>query len=219
MIGMLNRHAFINAAWGDNINTCLAYFARYLRALFPEFDWKLTLTKNRSPQLVAGFNFRRHDLTDKYRESFREKYMINLSLSDKEKSLLNTLINHKKNNVVVGLHVRRGDYNSWLGGKYYYSDFDYKNFVQQVRHYYASLGKSCWVIACTNDEGSPACGQDQTSHGRWHADQVILQNCDLLIGPPSTFTMWASYIACVPYIHMKSNNQKFKYSDSCICNG
>ena len=45
---------------------------------------------------------------------------------------------------------------------------------------------------------------DYHSEGSWKEDQITLQCCDLIIGPPSTFTMWASYISKIPLIKIYS---------------
>ena len=37
--------------------------------------------------------------------------------------------------------------------------------------------------------------------------------CDYLIGPPSTFTSWASFIGNVPTYHIKNKYKKIELSD------
>jgi hypothetical protein len=46
-----------------------------------------------------------------------------------------------------------------------------------------------------------------------------MQNCDLLVGPPSTFTLWASYSASVPYIHLQSVDDGVSLESASICPG
>ena len=53
----------------------------------------------------------------------------------------------------------------------------------------------------------------------WYFDQWIMTNCDYLIGPPSTFTGWASYIGEVPLLYMESNNVNYSLDDFKIING
>ena len=111
---------------------------------------------------------------------------------------------------VVGLHVRRGDYQDFLGGKYYYQDLDYSKWVIQIREYYSkSFSSDVYIVVCTNESSTPKCGQDYTSRYSWIVDLMIFQKCDLLIGPPSTFTAWASYVSQTPCIHFQDVDQDF----------
>ena len=59
---------------------------------------------------------------------------------------------------------------------------------------------------------------DYISKGSWKEDQIILQNCDLIVGPPSTFTMWASYISQIPLIKINSE-KKYDFDNKLICKG
>ena len=59
---------------------------------------------------------------------------------------------------------------------------------------------------------------DYFAKGSWKDDQIILQNCNLIVGPPSTFTMWASYIAEIPLIQIVSG-ETYNLENIMICKG
>ena len=59
---------------------------------------------------------------------------------------------------------------------------------------------------------------DFKSNFSWMEDQMILNECDLIVGPPSTFTMWASYISETPLIQI-SKNGSFDLRKAFICKG
>ena len=59
---------------------------------------------------------------------------------------------------------------------------------------------------------------DYFRKGSWKDDQIILQNCNLIVGPPSTFTMWASYISAIPLIQIYSEDN-YNLENQTICKG
>jgi hypothetical protein len=102
--------------------------------------------------------------------------------------------------VVVGVHVRRGDYRTFAGGRYF---FPLEVYAAQMAHA-ATLfpGRRVGVVV-TSDEALSAAdfaGQPVTlGPGQVVADLETLSRCDYLIGPPSSFSMWASFMRRVPY--------------------
>ena len=85
----------------------------------------------------------------------------------------------------------------------------------------STLNQKCKFIIFSNESSS----FDETSNNiyisqnAWYVDHHLMSQCDYLIGPPSTFTMWASYIGKVKYFHMKDNSGKINLCDFTLCNG
>ncbi len=101
--------------------------------------------------------------------------------------------------LLVGVHIRQGDYRTWLDGKYYYSTGVYADIVNQAGELWGT--KRVRYLICSNEQ------QDQRLFegldylfGNDHQleDMYALAACDYLIGPPSTYTMWASFYGSVP---------------------
>jgi len=46
------------------------------------------------------------------------------------------------------------------------------------------------------------------SQNPWYIDQHLMTRCDYLIGPPSTFTLWASYVGKVPFFQIEKQVKK-----------
>ena len=44
-------------------------------------------------------------------------------------------------------------------------------------------------------------------------DQWLMSQCDYLVGPPSTFTTWASFMGKVPLLHIMGKDQKVQLCD------
>lgn len=220
LLGMLRPSGLISPRLGNICNTALRKFSQILRICGINHYWQLEPSLRQRLQLVGGWSYRCNALTSRHRATFQQIYRLHRKLNHAEVLLQCSLQSAKASGaVVVGLHVRRGDYKDFQGGRYYFSNEVYAQIVTKLREYYALRGSTCWVLVCSNDSDLPDCGQDQASKGRWFADQMLLQECDLLIGPPSTFTLWASYIARVPYIHVQSAEQVLSFGDATVCNG
>jgi hypothetical protein len=57
------------------------------------------------------------------------------------------------------------------------------------------------------------------SKSPWYVDQTVMSLCDYLIGPPSTFTMWASYLGEAVYYQIKDDSGTIKLNDFVLCRG
>jgi len=120
--------------------------------------------------------------------------------------------------VIIGVHIRRGDYKDWLGGKYYYSN---KVYMQQMHHLQELFSpKQVRFFCATNEplptdiieEFRPLLIPDATAAH----DLYGLALCDYLIGPPSTFSQWASFYGRVPLYLIEEPN-KFPNKDDFSC--
>ena len=105
--------------------------------------------------------------------------------------------------ILVGLHVRRGDYANWLGGKFFYGLDAYAAWLKAANELWP--GKKVGFLICSNERVDdllrlPGLGVS-AGPGAPITDLYALAACDFLIGPPSTFTLWASYYGGAP-LHM-----------------
>lgn len=101
--------------------------------------------------------------------------------------------------LIVGVHIRQGDYKSFEGGKYFYSTEIYAEKMKQVKDLFKN--KSIVFLICSDEkQDSEMFAGLKTLFGTGHfiEDLYILASCDYIIGPPSTFTMWASFYGRVP---------------------
>lgn len=169
---------------------------------------------------VEGWSFRVHSLTAKYQDLFVEKY----SLKDKyfiNNSLYQKLTNiHRETTAIIGVHIRRDDYKSWMDGKYFFKDEVYKAYMLNLETKISKeYDKKCVFIVFSNE--STACEDNTNTHvsnNDWYIDHLLMSKCDFLIGPPSTFTLWASYIGKTRFFHIKDGSgsieiDKFKYCE------
>ena len=167
----------------------------------------MALLESRKNLVVEGWEVRFYDLFIKYLNEIRRLFAFKPHIYEALKPCLEL---PKGCSIRLGLHIRRGDYRTWCGGKYFYAD---EVYVAYVRHL-ASLhpGERIVVYVCGND---PALDKDYYTsslpevevrfpQGNPGEDLCLLSQCDYLIGPPSTFTLVASMYHDTPLCWMET---------------
>jgi hypothetical protein len=96
--------------------------------------------------------------------------------------------------IVVGLHIRRGDYQGFMDGKFFHTLENYLRWMEHVRG--LLQGKVVKFLVCS-DERQPdgVFSRFNVVFGTGHLieDLYALARCDFILGPPSTFSAWASF--------------------------
>jgi hypothetical protein len=123
----------------------------------------------------------------------------------------------EKCDVLVGIHIRQGDYGEFLGGRFLFSTEVYI----RAMHAAAALfpGRRCGFLICSNSPqqiSEPALGAVTYGTGEFIEDLYALAACDYLIGPPSTFSLWASFYGQVPLWEMHDETSTPKLEEFLI---
>lgn len=100
---------------------------------------------------------------------------------------------------VVGVHVRRGDYKDFEGGRYYYEDDVYERNKKAIGDEIGSSRRTPKFVTFPLRSAVE--------------DQWMMSQCDYLMGPPSTFTMWASFMGKVPLGIIRDSSQTLSMAD------
>jgi hypothetical protein len=113
-------------------------------------------------------------------------------------------------NVLVGVHIRHGDYAKHLNGKYFYTVSQYVHGMRAMARLLEP--RKVRFLVCSNvpqDESS--FGDLKVTMGPGHLveDMYAFARCDYLIGPPSTYTIWASFYGKVPLHAMEEPEGPF----------
>lgn len=105
---------------------------------------------------------------------------------------------------LVGVHVRRGDYRTFLGGRYFFPVDAYARWMRAV----AVAHQAGVSFLVTGDDAEAVANLASNFRGA-HASRLApvadlwaLSRCDYIIGPPSTFSSWASFAGRVPLLHL-----------------
>ena len=175
--------------------------------------------------LVGGWNFRVDNLTLKYKDYFRDIYSVAPEILFKymstDKFNVSSILNKiHEFDIVVGVHIRRGDYKEWLGGVHYYEDEVFVQAMNKTKKIFFDK-KILFVLFSNEHLNFPLDDEIIISNNEWFIDHHIMSLCDYLIGPPSTFTMWASYISKkTKYYHIQHcKDFPNDIADFVACNG
>ena len=173
---------------------------------------------NKKSVFVSGWLFREYDLFIKYREEIKALFAFKKNVIESINTNILASINYK-----LGVHIRRGDYSTWLDGKYFFTDNDYINLIKSFLN---NLNILVDIIIVTNDHKiDKTVYNDQMPNvnvnfadGNQAQDLYILSNCDYIIGPPSTFSLMASFYHDKPiyWIYDKDleiTNTSFRFFD------
>lgn len=164
---------------------------------------------------VGGWEFRVYELVSKHSKILREKYSVRRS--NKEFFVVSDKL--KEYETVLGVHIRRNDYKLWQSGKYAFDDSVYNRFIQNFIR--LQNGKRILVLFFSDEKlnmSSLCCPVDYLIlKNKYYIDYQLMGKCNYLIGPPSTFTIWASFCYGVPYLHIENPQQALCLEDFKIC--
>ena len=112
---------------------------------------------------------------------------------------------------IVGVHVRRTDYREWQGGRYCYSNSVYERVIDEMRRLVDGVRFA--VFTDEPESLSPQLSQFNSQPTTPERDQWLMSKCAYLIGPPSTFTTWASFMGKVPLLYLMTREQEVRLCD------
>ena len=156
--------------------------------------------------LVQGWGFRDAENFKKHADKLR---LIFTPVQQYAAEVIKILATAKTQaEIVYGVHIRRGDYAKHEGGKYFFSDEVYADKMMQLLAKNKAVGKTCTFIICSNEpvirENYPIELLLITGKRHFITDLYLLAACDGIIGPPSTFSSWASFYGKVPIQQIQS---------------
>ena len=104
----------------------------------------------------------------------------------------------------IGVHIRRGDYKEYLSGRYYLSVEKWAKYIQCLSS--QSTKKNVRFLICSNEDGIdkellklvPTANIFSIQNTNEITDLYALSKCDYIIGVPSSYSQWASFIGETP---------------------
>ncbi|WP_246028278.1 hypothetical protein [Leptospira fletcheri] len=110
---------------------------------------------------------------------------------------------------IIAVHHRRKDYRIWLDGKFYFEPELIRKKMEELRSELESQGFRKILFLIFSDEK----GEDYSvpgasvipAQGSMVEDLYCMSRCDLILGPPSTFSGWAAYSGGVPILPIYSS--------------
>jgi len=207
-------------------------FAKYMAALhlLPTISFKEAtcdvqaleqkMLRHRN-MVVSGWHARWYDLFLKYRQEICDLFTIDSPYTEPVKQKMQALEETTSGSLLrLGVHIRRGDYANWAGGRYCYPDDVYARHINKyveahgshVVHVYLSTNDN----KVTEDLFQTLCPKAHIHllNGSAPEDLFMLSECDALIGPPSTFSLVAAMYRDIPLYRMDSTDEQLMSDDS-----
>jgi hypothetical protein len=180
-----------------------------------------TLMETKKIIFINGWRFRVPELTTKYQDYFIKRYSLNSEFYKNNESIKKIEKIKAQQAILVGVHIRRGDYDEWMDGKYYFDDDLYlKNMHSIGKQLEAQYSKNIVFVIFSNTTITIPPQDDRIiENNPWYIDQYLMSKCDYIIGPPSTFSMWASYIGKTKYFHITNETGEINLADFVYCHG
>lgn len=170
---------------------------------------QVSLIKRSSLVVLSGYYFldttNLYKHADKIREYFKPtpQYQQNIQMILKEK--------REMGEVLIGVHIRQNDYKDFCGGVYYYTSQEYLKMMQRIVGLFP--GKKVAFLICSDTKQRSGVFKKISfgfGSGQIIEDLYSLAGCDYIIGPPSTFSGWASFYGNVPRLVM-NDKVRLKY--------
>lgn len=123
----------------------------------------------------------------------------------------------QESDIIIGVHIRRGDYATWNDGRFFFSLKDYHQFMLRIQELHK--GKRVSFFVSSNEDFSLDifegchCQRFGKEPSGAILDLYTLSLCDRIIGPFSSYSRWASFIGEVPLCFLEEKEQQFKEMD------
>jgi hypothetical protein len=164
---------------------------------------------------VQGWLFRSNDLFKKYKKEIKSFFEPTEFYKNQIEGFFIRNFGNPQS-IVIGIHVRLGDYKTFENGIYYYPIDKYMALVEELSVLFAEQNPS--FLVCSNEKLKI----DKTvikdlkitfAPGHELLDLYCLAKCNFIAGPPSTYSMWASFYGDVPLLTVRPNQTNIAKND------
>lgn len=209
----LQKDYSCEVSWPGRVDLRQSLFWRFERVIHNViqgfFGYKLCF-----PGVVTDWSYRDYTGVEKWHLEITKFFAPKLELVEKAARFWRERV---KGKVVVGVHVRRGDYREWNGGRFFYEDKIYVANILSVVKDLSSRGPITVMLFSNEDidmSNFQIRGVDVVlSRGSAIEDHFLMSKCDYLFGPPSTFSRWGAYMGRKPLAFIKSREETLRIKD------
>ena len=206
-INWLNR-IFKISLWFKRISKSLRHRMPILNNIFSFISIKqkyFNLDKKENYELITkykivfieGWKIRCNRTLIRHNHAVKKYFMPRNKNIENVESILKPI--KKKHNILIGLHIRRGDYKEYAP-QYYFTYEEYVLFIQKIIKYFKDENNIAFII-CSDEKIDRELFEQYPcyySTGHYIEDMYILSKCNYIFGVCSTYSLWASFFGEVP---------------------
>ena len=170
------------------------------------------IIKKKPMVFLFGRFFRDHANFERHQELLRSFFRPTTEI---ETNVFKFLLQAKSHgDLIIGVHMRLGDYREYAGGKYFFTQENYFKKMEGLRDTLPQ--KKIVFIICSNEkiELRDFKGLNVfAGSGHIAEDMYTLAGCDLIMGPPSTYSAWASFYGNKPIYRLENIDRTIALAD------
>lgn len=158
-------------------------------------------TSNQERFYIDGWNFRNPLGLKKYHDQIIQAFKPKEEIIQRANQFINQI---KKNNFLVGVHIRQGEYKSkkFTDGKFYFKESEVANILRNYLKKENKDPQKVLFILCSDEPLNLSIFSGlriQIGIGVMMEDLMTLSMCDTIIGSNSTFGSFATYFGKIPF--------------------
>jgi hypothetical protein len=192
---------------------------------YDQFD--LTVSQNisqlrsRPISVIAGWDVRAWEFVSKHSEELRPLLQPGKSHQAVASRFIDSL--RDKFDILVGALVRQGDYRKWNGGRYFFESSEYYelllDFVSELSN------NNVGILLASDEPQSESVFADDCfifttgiagGDGNYIESFIELSLCDVVVTPPSTFSVSAAFLGDIPVVPLYEgiDNEEWEWLES-----
>lgn len=151
---------------------------------------------------LRGWRYRAPNLVEKHAAAIRAHFRPSTAILSRVQEKIQSC--RAGADVLVGVHIRQTDYKIWRGGAFFYEPEIYLQLMRHVLDLFP--GQNVKFLICSDQLPDAIAASEflfERGPGTALEDLYALSQCDFIVGPPSSFSLWASFYGNKPLYHLE----------------
>jgi len=162
--------------------------------------------------MINDWHFRNHGALARHHDEIVGLLSLKKEFYNKPVEIISGIRKAHPGIEIIGVHIRRGDYQTYSNGRWFYPDGVYASLMREAAA--ASPATPAFLI-CSDEPANlvffKQCGMVvYAGPGHKIEDLAALSLCDKIMGPPSTYSWWAAFVSNIPLWHVWDASQPAK---------
>jgi Glycosyl transferase family 11 len=174
------------------------------------------LISNANTTFLSGWDICDWKLVQKHQKEIRTSLQIRSKYLDISRIFIAK--QREKYDLLVGVMIRQGDYKTWKNGQYYFTSQQYSDWINGMSEAFKLHGKVGFVVSSDSPQNLKDFSNENIhfttgiagGNGHYIESLSQLSLCDVLVSPPSSFSMWAAFLGDIPFVSLRQVDQVIK---------